>query len=76
MICTMTKQNKLQPFYYGLGEIGYDDNEATIPQLKPLNPYGQSKQDFDVWALGQKEKPFFWAGLKFFNVYLMLRSFS
>lgn len=54
---------------YGLGEIGYDDNEATIPQLKPLNPYGQSKQDFDVWALGQKEKPFFWAGLKFFNVY-------
>jgi ADP-L-glycero-D-manno-heptose 6-epimerase len=34
-----------------------------------LNPYGQSKQDFDVWALKQKEKPFFWAGLKFFNVY-------
>lgn len=54
---------------YGLGEIGYDDNEATIPKLKPLNPYGQSKQDFDVWALAQKEKPFFWAGLKFFNVY-------
>ena len=54
---------------YGLGEIGYDDNEVTIPQLKPLNPYGQSKQDFDVWALRQKEKPFFWAGLKFFNVY-------
>ncbi len=54
---------------YGLGEIGYDDNEVTIPKLKPLNPYGQSKQDFDVWALRQKEKPFFWAGLKFFNVY-------
>jgi ADP-L-glycero-D-manno-heptose 6-epimerase len=54
---------------YGLGEIGYDDNETTIPKLKPLNPYGQSKQDFDVWALAQKEKPFFWAGLKFFNVY-------
>ena len=54
---------------YGLGEIGYDDNETTIPQLKPLNPYGQSKQDFDVWALAQKEKPFFWVGLKFFNVY-------
>ncbi|MFM9837419.1 MAG: ADP-glyceromanno-heptose 6-epimerase [Cyclobacteriaceae bacterium] len=54
---------------YGLGEIGYDDNEATIPQLKPLNPYGDSKQAFDVWALEQKEKPFFWAGLKFFNVY-------
>lgn len=54
---------------YGLGESGYDDNEQLIPQLKPLNPYGQSKQDFDVWALEQKNKPFFWAGLKFFNVY-------
>lgn len=54
---------------YGLGELGYDDNESTLPQLKPLNPYGQSKQDFDVWALNQKDKPFFWAGLKFFNVY-------
>jgi len=54
---------------YGLGESGYDDDESKISQLKPLNPYGQSKQDFDVWALGQKEKPFFWVGLKFFNVY-------
>lgn len=54
---------------YGLGELGYDDNEADIPKLKPLNPYGQSKQDFDVWALKQDKKPFFWAGLKFFNVY-------
>lgn len=54
---------------YGLGEIGYDDDEARIPELKPLNPYGQSKQDFDVWALQQKEQPFFWTGLKFFNVY-------
>ncbi len=54
---------------YGLGEQGYDDDEHKIPLLKPLNPYGQSKQDFDVWALQQPEKPFFWAGLKFFNVY-------
>ncbi len=54
---------------YGLGELGYDDDESQIPQLKPLNPYGQSKQDFDAWALKQKEKPFFWVGLKFFNVY-------
>jgi ADP-L-glycero-D-manno-heptose 6-epimerase len=54
---------------YGLGEMGYDDDESKIELLKPLNPYGQSKQDFDVWALKQKEKPFFWAGLKFFNVY-------
>ncbi|NJN42549.1 MAG: ADP-glyceromanno-heptose 6-epimerase [Flammeovirgaceae bacterium] len=54
---------------YGLGEHGYDDDESKIHLLKPLNPYGQSKQDFDVWALAQKEKPFYWAGLKFFNVY-------
>lgn len=54
---------------YGLGEQGYDDNEERIAVLKPLNPYGQSKQDFDVWALQNPEKPFFWAGLKFFNVY-------
>jgi len=54
---------------YGLGELGYDDNELTIPQLKPLNPYGESKNDFDIWALKQEKKPFFWAGLKFFNVY-------
>lgn len=38
---------------YGLGEIGYSDDHALIPKLKPLNPYGQSKQDFDVWALEQ-----------------------
>lgn len=54
---------------YGLGEYGYDDREDLIHQLKPLNPYGHSKQDFDVWALAQEEKPFYWAGLKFFNVY-------
>ncbi|MGD1958337.1 MAG: ADP-glyceromanno-heptose 6-epimerase [Fulvivirga sp.] len=54
---------------YGLGENGYMDDESQIPGLKPLNPYGQSKQDFDLWALEQKEKPFFWVGLKFFNVY-------
>ncbi len=54
---------------YGRGERGYDDDPARIPTLQPLNPYGQSKQDFDVWALQQEKKPIFWAGLKFFNVY-------
>ena len=54
---------------YGLGELGYDDNEDLIPSLKPLNPYGDSKNDFDIWALKQTKKPFFFAGLKFFNVY-------
>lgn len=54
---------------YGLGEIGYVDDESLISQLKPLNPYGDSKNDFDIWALAQTKKPFFFAGLKFFNVY-------
>lgn len=54
---------------YGLGEQGYDDDEAKISLLQPLNPYGWSKQKFDIWALKQDQKPFFWAGLKFFNVY-------
>ncbi len=60
---------------YGLGEIGYADDHATIPRLRPLNPYGQSKQDFDVWVLEQikdqqsSQAPTNWAGFKFFNVY-------
>lgn len=54
---------------YGLGEHGYDDNEEIIEKLKPLNPYGDSKNDFDKWAIKQEKKPYFWVGLKFFNVY-------
>ncbi len=54
---------------YGDGVLGYTDNHNLIPQLKPLNPYGQSKQDFDVWALQQSNAPPKWYGLKFFNVY-------
>lgn len=54
---------------YGLGEFGYDDDESKIPQLKPLNPYGDSKNDFDKWALQQKQTPPLWFGFKFFNVY-------
>lgn len=54
---------------YGMGELGYSDDHGIVKSLKPLNPYGRSKNDFDIWALGQEEKPWFWAGLKFFNVY-------
>jgi len=54
---------------YGLGEHGYKDNHDIISQLKPLNPYGDSKNDFDKWVLEQESEPPFWAGLKFFNVY-------
>lgn len=54
---------------YGLGEHGYKDAHDVVSKLKPLNPYGESKNEFDKWALAQERKPFYWAGLKFFNVY-------
>ena len=54
---------------YGSGELGYKDDHEIIPKLHPLNPYGVSKNDFDKWALQQERKPYFWTGLKFFNVY-------
>ena len=54
---------------YGLGEHGYEDDETKIPLLKPLNPYGESKNEFDKWALKQEKTPPYWVGLKFFNVY-------
>jgi ADP-L-glycero-D-manno-heptose 6-epimerase len=54
---------------YGLGEHGYRDDHDIAGQLQPLNPYGRSKNDFDIWAMQQPLAPPFWAGLKFFNVY-------
>ena len=54
---------------YGMGEFGYNDDHDIVEKLKPLNPYGESKNNFDKWALRQTETPPFWAGLKFFNVY-------
>ncbi len=57
---------------YGNGEEGYDDDESRIQHLKPLNPYGESKQKFDLWALDQEREgvhPPAWSGFKFFNVY-------
>ena len=54
---------------YGLGEFGYKDEHSVVEKLKPLNPYGDSKNDFDKWVLKQTKVPPFWAGLKFFNVY-------
>jgi ADP-L-glycero-D-manno-heptose 6-epimerase len=53
---------------YGAGELGYSDEDALTPRLKPLNPYGQSKLDFDIWVLknGFEKKI---TGFRFFNVY-------
>ncbi len=53
---------------YGDGSQGYSDGPDRVPLLRPLNPYGQSKQDFDLLALKAG-----WfsriAGLKYFNVF-------
>lgn len=56
---------------YGDGSSGFDDR--TPPEsLRPLNLYGRSKNDFDLWAFERAsagQAPPAWAGLKFFNVY-------
>ena len=54
---------------YGSGELGYDDDHSFPEKLKPLNPYGISKNEFDKWVLKQETQPPKWYGLKFFNVY-------
>ena len=57
---------------YGDGSAGFDD-EVDIRRLKPLNLYGQSKQDFDLWVEDQQKagatSPPQTVGLKFFNVF-------
>ena len=54
---------------YGNGEFGYTDNHEGIEKLKPLNPYGISKNEFDKFVIQQDLTPPHWYGLKFFNVY-------
>ncbi|MDX2472629.1 MAG: ADP-glyceromanno-heptose 6-epimerase [Candidatus Krumholzibacteria bacterium] len=53
---------------YGDGDQGYDDNEALIHELKPLNLYAHSKQDFDLWARAEGVLDRI-VCLKYFNVY-------
>ena len=70
--CTVTKTPLVyasSAATYGLGEWGFIDSDEVTKKLKPLNPYGDSKQQFDLWALERTDHPPFWAGLKFFNVY-------
>ena len=61
---------------YGDGSLGYDDHHEHIQNLRPLNPYGYSKQIFDLWALSQVHTPQNWYGLKFFNVYGVNESYK
>ena len=53
---------------YGDGSLGFSDSDELTPKLVPLNVYGYSKQQFDLWAIqsGASKKL---AGLRFFNVY-------
>lgn len=53
---------------YGDGETGYDDDEELLETLIPLNPYGDSKQQFDLWAKKENILDRI-VGLKYFNVY-------
>ncbi len=54
---------------YGDGQKGYLDNHSIVNNLEPLNYYGWSKNEFDKYVLNSTKQPFYWAGLKFFNVY-------
>ncbi len=76
--CTLldfASYNNINFFYassaatYGAGEHGYNDDHEVVNKLRPLNPYGYSKQLFDQHVLEQKHLPPSWAGLKFFNVF-------
>lgn len=53
---------------YGDGSNGFADDQDKLEILKPLNPYGYSKQLFDLWAKenGLLRKI---VGLKYFNVF-------
>ncbi|HEA83869.1 MAG TPA: ADP-glyceromanno-heptose 6-epimerase [Thermodesulfobacterium geofontis] len=67
-------ENNIQFIYassaatYGDGSLGFSDDESLLPKLKPLNPYGFSKQLFDLWLYynGLLNKV---VGLKYFNVF-------
>jgi len=54
---------------YGDGKSGYNDDHNLIEVLKPLNPYGESKNEVDKYILKSEKHPPFWAGMKFFNVF-------
>lgn len=53
---------------YGDGKLGYNDKDSPLIYT-PLNPYGESKNEFDKWVVEQKTSPPNWYGLKFFNVF-------
>jgi len=53
---------------YGDGAQGMSDRDDDLGRLRPLNPYGYSKQLFDVFAQREGWLPRI-VGLKYFNVF-------
>lgn len=53
---------------YGDGSLGYSDDDALTPKLRPLNMYGYSKQLFDEWLIKNKCQNKL-TGFRFFNVF-------
>lgn len=53
---------------YGNGELGFSDDEALLPSLRPMNMYGYSKQLFDLWAMREGMLNSI-VGLKYYNVF-------
>lgn len=53
---------------YGDGSRGYGDDHAGLRDLQPLNLYGKSKHDFDLWAMSENVLEDI-VCLKYFNVY-------
>ncbi len=54
---------------YGDGVLGFSDKKEDCAKYTPLNLYGKSKLDFDIWAMQQKQTPPTWFGMRYFNVY-------
>ena len=73
-VCEWSLQKQVRFIYassaatYGDGSRGYQDDEASLDTLHPLNMYGHSKHLFDVWARNHQLFRHI-AGLKYFNVY-------
>jgi ADP-L-glycero-D-manno-heptose 6-epimerase len=73
-LCEWSLRNQVRFIYassaatYGDGGRGYQDDEASLDTLRPLNMYGYSKHLFDLWAREHQHFRHI-AGLKYFNVY-------
>lgn len=74
MLAEKAREHRIRMVYassaatYGAGELGFADEESSIERLRPLNPYGYSKQIFDLWLKSRGFDSLF-AGIKYFNIF-------